>query len=268
MSQSPQDNYCFNDIIQDASCVRCGELEETCLHSFRDCEEVATFCRGLGCDNWHGFFLNVDVKEWESLGIRLGGTLFLASLWMLWFNRNKLVFKGESVHVWQQCLSAKHLANSIENVFHSPTRNSRTPLWVGWTTYDSDAFVLNTDGSVIDGKAGFGGIIRFHDGSWCHGFYGSLDQADVIEAELVGIYQGLRLCRQLGIAIVHCQSDSKVAVHWVLEGVAPSHRYGNPVELIRRLLSLPWDASIQHVLREGNGCADILAKKGELRLRV
>ncbi|KAJ1426867.1 Ribonuclease H domain [Sesbania bispinosa] len=186
--------------LQDASYVRCGELEETCLHSFRDCKEVANFWRGLGCDDWHGFFLNSDVKEWVSIGFR--------------------------------------------------------------TTYDSDAFILNTDESVIDGKAGFGGIIRFHDGTWRHGFYGSLDRADVIEVELVGIYQGLQLCRQLGIVIVRCQSDSKLAVHWVLEGVAPSHIYANLVELIRRLLSLPWDASIQHVLREGNGCADFLVKKG------
>ncbi|KAJ1404393.1 Reverse transcriptase-like [Sesbania bispinosa] len=57
-------------------------------------------------------------------------------------------------------------------------------------------------------------------------------------------------------------TDSLGAAQFIVHGVPSSHRYANMVSLILNLLSRPWTASVQHVFREGNRCADLLAKLG------
>ncbi|KAJ1425005.1 Ribonuclease H domain [Sesbania bispinosa] len=151
-------------------------------------------------------------------------------------------------------------------MFHTVSLRLPVPRWVGWSPHTEDCAILNTDGSVAEAKAGFGGVIRLHDGSWVQGFCGNLDGAEIIEVELVGIFQGLRLCHRLELAKVHCQTDSLTAVKWIQEGVSPCHRFANLVTQIWELLSLPWNASITHVLRECNRCADFCAKMGLLCL--
>ena len=48
----------------------------------------------------------------------------------------------------------------------------------------------------------------------------------------------------------------------VSRNVPCSHRYYNIVHAIRKCLSLNWNVNLKHTLREGNRCADYLAKLG------
>jgi len=59
-----------------------------------------------------------------------------------------------------------------------------------------------------------------------------------------------------------CFSDSLHVVQLVAKETLRFHHYVNLLELIRSYLVKDWDISIHHILREGNSCADILAKKG------
>ncbi|KAJ1386279.1 Reverse transcriptase-like [Sesbania bispinosa] len=72
----------------------------------------------------------------------------------------------------------------------------------GWSPPNEDCMILNI---VVQEKAGFGGVLRTHEGSWVLGYCGNLDVAEVIEAELMGILQGLRFCHRKGMTKVHCQ---------------------------------------------------------------
>ncbi|KAJ1428092.1 Ribonuclease H-like superfamily [Sesbania bispinosa] len=65
---------------------------------------------------------------------------------------------------------------------------------VCWEPPNQHQFALNTDGSVSDTTAGFGGIIRTQDGSWLGGYYGSLKDVDILGAELIAILEGLHIC--------------------------------------------------------------------------
>lgn len=60
--------------------------------------------------------------------------------------------------------------------------------------------VLNVDGSSIGnlGPAGFGGIFRDNDGSWMHGFVGSIGHANNLLTELLALYNGLSLAWRKG----------------------------------------------------------------------
>ena len=40
------------------------------------------------------------------------------------------------------------------------------------------------------------------------------------------------------------------------------HRYTCVIHEIKRLLHREWDVTLEHTLREGNSCADFLAKEG------
>jgi len=49
-------------------------------------------------------------------------------------------------------------------------------------------------------------------------------------------------------------------VQLVMKETTRFHHYVNLLELIRMYLAKDWSISIHHILREGNSCADILAK--------
>ncbi|KAJ1412406.1 LINE-1 reverse transcriptase isogeny [Sesbania bispinosa] len=121
-------------------------------------------------------------------GIKTGGTLFLATLWEVWTIRNKLVFYGVVPLPWQICLAARNLASSIRRAFQSSQTEDAAPKWIGWDVCSPTHFILNTDGSFVDGIAGVGGLIRKSDGSWVQGFCGHFGQADIIETELMDIW--------------------------------------------------------------------------------
>uniref|UniRef100_A0A151UDV3 Ribonuclease H protein At1g65750 family n=1 Tax=Cajanus cajan TaxID=3821 RepID=A0A151UDV3_CAJCA len=118
------------------------------------------------------------------------------------------------------------------------------------------------NGSVMEDKVGFGGVLRSSDGVWIHGFCGNVDGSEIIGVELLGILQGLRIAQRLGLSRVYCQIDSLVAVKWIQGGVSHMHHYSNLVQEIHKLLDKDWIVSISHVLRECNKCADYFAKLG------
>ncbi|KAJ1421643.1 Ribonuclease H domain [Sesbania bispinosa] len=116
-----------------------------------------------------------SAKEWIVARINKAGALFLASLWMIW------------------------------------TRSPQLRLICCCV----DQIALNTDGSVNEVTAGFGGLLRHHDGSWISGFYGHLQPVDILEAELVAILEGLRICWHSAFRKVLCMTDSSLIVHLI-----------------------------------------------------
>ncbi|MCH90325.1 ribonuclease H protein [Trifolium medium] len=56
--------------------------------------------------------------------------------------------------------------------------------------------------------------------------------------------------------------DSLQAVSLIKDGVSHFHTFANEIHIIRQLLHRDWNVVINHVLREGNVCADVLAKIG------
>ncbi|KAJ1388142.1 Ribonuclease H domain [Sesbania bispinosa] len=133
---------------------------------------------------------------------------------------------------------------------------------VKWDAPSTHQIAINIDGSVMDHKAGFGGIIRGTDGGWIHGFYGHLGEKDILYAELIAILKGLSLCWDLNFRNVKCMSDSLLAVTLINNGVPIFHQYAAIISNIQALISRDWEISVNHVFRKGNQAADFLAKLG------
>lgn len=136
---------------------------------------------------------------------------------------------------------------------------------VRWTTPSVDQVALNVDGSSYGnpGRAGFGGLIRDHEGKWLIGFSGHINFADSLEVELLAILNGLSIAWNIGVRNVSCRSDCMKALSLILDPTSHPHdKYAEIIYSIKELVSRDWSISFAHTYREGNQCADFMAKLG------
>jgi len=80
-------------------------------------------------------------------------------------------------------------------------------------------------------------------------------------AELQAILMGLQLAKNLNIVDVVCYSDSLQCVNLINRPAVVYHAYATLIQDIKDLIRLS-NTPILHTLREGNRCADFLAKLG------
>jgi ribonuclease HI len=106
------------------------------------------------------------------------------------------------------------------------------------------------------------GLLRNQDGEFIWGFYGAAPLQNILFAEILAILHGLKLCWERGFRKVLCCSDSLLSVNLIKQGVTVHHRFANEISCIRKLLNNAWEVNLTHTLREGNACADVLAKLG------
>ncbi|XP_057429441.1 uncharacterized protein LOC130722649 [Lotus japonicus] len=83
--------------------------------------------------------------------------------------------------------------------------------------------------------------------------------------EHLAIFHGLRIAWDLGIRHVVCFSDSMLAISLVRDPPSQFHVFAVLVNNICALLRRDWEVRVEHILREGNSCADFLAKAGAMQ---
>lgn len=73
---------------------------------------------------------------------------------------------------------------------------------------------LNTDGSSKGdpGQSRYGGLLRDEAGTWLWGYHGYLGNCTSLEAELWGLYRGLTIIMQKGLANIEMETDSQLAM--------------------------------------------------------
>ncbi|KAL4558033.1 hypothetical protein LXL04_036229 [Taraxacum kok-saghyz] len=123
---------------------------------------------------------------------------------------------------------------------------------------------LNTDGSSLGnpGPSSYGGIIRDDGGAWVCGYVGNIGWDSTLGAELSGISMGLRLIRAMEFKKVVIETDSQAALLLLtVDGVHDSHPLKLLIEDCRRDLR-ELGCYMVHVKRDGNHCADRMAKIG------
>jgi ribonuclease HI len=135
---------------------------------------------------------------------------------------------------------------------------------VRWNAQGGTCMILNVDGSSIGnpGISRFGGLIRNSFGAWVQGFVGNIGFSNILHAELLAVYYGLTMAWELDIKELWCYSDSKTVIKLLSDSVNPWHHYAAIIHNIKDLLAKDWNVKVVHTLREGNACADYLAKLG------
>ncbi|XP_020206711.1 uncharacterized protein LOC109791774 [Cajanus cajan] len=144
------------------------------------------------------------------------------------------------------------------------TPTCKVPEWVSCVLAEGPQVSVHVDGSSLGnpGPTSFGGLVRNSDGKWLWGFKGDIGMDTSLKAELLAILHDLQLCwtrRYLSILLV---SDSKMALELVKQPIQYSHGYAGVLCHIKELMAKPWTLSLIHSWREGNMCANMLAKMG------
>ena len=123
---------------------------------------------------------------------------------------------------------------------------------------------LNVDGSrksEMDAISA-GGVIRSDSKNWLAGFALNKGSGIVIEAEMWGVYEGLKLVWRAGFRRVLVESDSKYVVMLLTNPTPLNHPLLNIIEDCKKLIDQNWSCTVHHIYRESNRVADFMANLG------
>ena len=107
-----------------------------------------------------------------------------------------------------------------------------------------------------------GGIIRDDRMNWIAGFALNRGVGSVLEAEIWGIFEGLKLAWSTGFRKVMVESDSQAAVLLLKSDISHHHPLYSIVHACTKIMANDWSCSIHHIYRESNRAADFLANLG------
>ncbi|XP_048503863.1 uncharacterized protein LOC125499345 [Beta vulgaris subsp. vulgaris] len=135
---------------------------------------------------------------------------------------------------------------------------------VVWTPPPTDYSKLNFDGSKLaSGQAAFGFVIRDSEGLIQLCGAGSLDvDASILEAEAMGLREGIRGARSLGITKIMVEGDNLAVVNAIKQvWKIPWTIHSIIVDTAKDLAQFE-DFQVSHVFREANAAADWMAHRG------
>lgn len=163
---------------------------------------------------------------------------------------NRLVFNIQS------------MIETFKNCFTTNQNGAIEERFTRWNNNNFSSVILNVDGSCLGSntRAGYGGLLRNNAGYYLSGFSGFIQSStDILYAELFAIYQGLMLAKEKDIVDLVCYSDSLHCINLIKGPAMRFHNYAVLIQDIKELID-QMNVTICHTLREGNQCADFMAK--------
>ncbi|KAK9030511.1 hypothetical protein V6N11_031937 [Hibiscus sabdariffa] len=123
----------------------------------------------------------------------------------------------------------------------------------GWCT-------LNTNGSMVasTGFATCGRVLQNHVGDWLLGFFRKVGVYSVLEAELWGVAEGLRLAWDVGIQVMLFEVDNGNVARIVQDKARVSGLH-ELVPTISELVGRDWVVRVRQIRRSANMVADGMA---------
>ncbi|KAK0586152.1 hypothetical protein LWI29_001888 [Acer saccharum] len=130
----------------------------------------------------------------------------------------------------------------------------RKMCFVVWNPPPQDWVKLNVDGSKISASDSIaaGGVLRDHKKKWLGGFAINKGRGSVLEAELWGIFEGLKIAWKAGYKKMLVESDSQSAVLLLNEKTSLNHPLFSIIQACKALMNKDWSCYIVHTYRESN----------------
>lgn len=262
---------CIRHISSDPCCNLCPGIEESMLHLLRDCPAARKVWDAIKIPIKLQNFFQLDWNEWISDNLLMRGVYwdtfswnncFLVICWYIWKWRNKGIFEAQ----FQVPKNPLQIILHYTTEWFSISRNSssceeKQEVFLRWLKPPRGSFKLNVDGSrSTHCLSGAGGVIRNWSGDWIKGFTHHIGEGEVLQAELWGIFIGLKLAADLCIKKLEVESDSAVAVNLINSVDHDLHPMATIIGNCRFLMQLFYSCHLSHIHRERNAVADILAK--------
>ncbi|XP_027182050.1 uncharacterized protein LOC113780450 [Coffea eugenioides] len=200
----------------------------------------------------------------------------LLVLWFIWKSRNSARFEAASATPAQVIFRIEEFLDHMGTShafsrtsfagdrdcpwarFGGPFRRDKDVAPVAWKKPPPGWLKLNTDASVLHGRASGGGVLRDHCGKVCFAYYKEFGELDVLEAEAQSLLHGLQLCADREVGALTVESNSNALVQLVCLDMGSKW----PVCIVLReikYLVQRMGASFHHVFREANSVADVLS---------
>ena len=112
------------------------------------------------------------------------------------------------------------------------------------------------------GLAGTGELLCNSLGAWISAFSLHMGIISKNIAELEAIFQGLILAWNLGFKFIHLEIDFMIVLSWLTNDKDISLDVIPLLCDCRNLMECDWTVQVYHIFREANGCADVVAKRG------
>ncbi|PKU60369.1 Putative ribonuclease H protein [Dendrobium catenatum] len=202
-------------------------------------------------------------------------------IWFIWIDRNDAKYMNIAMNHKRIIAITKEKINSlykaklfknshfyffklvIKNLGNICVENKEEVVskFVKWIKPKVKVIKINTDCSVASNKWGCGGILRNAKGNMVCCFAGPLSSCSVPYAELMALYQDHKIALSMGILRVWIEVDTLLVLHFLY-----SYNTGNAnnfytLREIKGMLS-HMDYVVSHFGREGNACANFLARLG------
>ncbi|XP_028071512.1 uncharacterized protein LOC114273895 [Camellia sinensis] len=275
-------------IVADNLCPVCKCLPETIDHVFRDCPSASHCwsCISIPSEVIPSFSL--ELHSWFKLNCQSRvvhcstvnwAILFPFVCWAIWLHRISFCFHTSPTPfkapiVVAKALEWQHITDSGGLI------RTFCNLSFGWKPPLYGAYKLNTDGAAKcppgsttgagvthpTGLAARGGVIRDWMGCWVAGFVRNIGVASAMEAECWALRDGLKLAMDLGLSGICVETDAKAVINLVLQEPPSDHHFGNLILDCRYLMRELRIVMADHIYREANKCADILANQRSLAI--
>lgn len=193
---------CLNrmGILANTQCPICHASSESILHALCDYGVVKQVWYQLGENRSNSPFFNSNLQDWlemngtkqRSVGQHAvsWSTVFLFAIWLIWKQRNHIVFKGQRPN---PCLAKDISCRALEFQFNaSPFKDAITRVCkpVRWSKPASGWVKLNTNGSSL----GYLSLARGGEGKWIVGFARKIGKTTSFVAKLWALRDGLNDC--------------------------------------------------------------------------
>lgn len=222
-------------------------------------------------------------------------------LWSIWKERNKCIFKNKQSNIesiwnlicnnlqenlnlktwkeedWPMLDNERNIINKWKLQINKDSQSLNQSEASGkgksaWIPPSKPSFKLNFDGASKGnpGQAGYGGIIRNHEGTPLILYYGNIGWDTNNFAELEGLRRGLQLAGEFNYYPLEMEGDSQILITMatkILNGtqvrnIATSWRLEARLENIASELQRNRAITFMHTRREGNKVADFMSNVG------
>ncbi|RYR67783.1 hypothetical protein Ahy_A03g014215 [Arachis hypogaea] len=181
---------------------------------------------------------------------------------------NKQVFEGKSSNPHGVAVSINSRSYEFGLVMKAsitPKKSNANSDLIRWYPSNERFVKINVDGSFFNQTWNgiCGGVVRNHLGRFITGFSCNLGGCSIMQAELWGIIKGLQFATTNEFHHVIIELDFEMVINFIRNGCPTQHMCETLLKditiLVKRIFQVHWN----HIFREANLVADILAKKGQ-----
>ncbi|KAJ1421648.1 Ribonuclease H-like superfamily [Sesbania bispinosa] len=152
-------------------------------------------------------------------------------LGLLWDARNCKVFKAEEVNIQALLWKIKHYVDSVQaswtfETATNPKESLNSCKMVSWSPPSFGFIKINCDGSVRppNQSGACGAVFRDHSRAFKGAFSCNIGPCSILMAELWAISHAIKLASAKGYQRIWIESDSKISIEFINNGVFPCHQ--------------------------------------------